>query len=392
MAVALDAAVRRSDDSRAVSGDRPTGPPARVGLRRSGPQGHRRSPRTSPPSGKDPRRTPSAFSRGGVTAASGTKLRAPWSTLPPSPPSWARPTPARPTSPSSACSPHDTGMIGLPLRLLAREVYDRVSHRRSARPASRSSPARRSASPTRPRYWVCTVEAMPVERRGVDFLAIDEIQLAGAPRARPRLHRPHAASRAAASETMFLGADTMRRRARGSCRPRSIDAAPARFSRLAHAGADQAHEAAAALGRRRVLGRRGLRASPSSCARQRGGCGGGDGGALARAPATPRSPSTSRARSTTSSPPTRSAWGSTSTSTTSRSRRSASSTGARRATSTPPSSRRSPAARAGYTADGTFGTAGARCRPCRRALAAAIEAHQFPAGASGCSGGTASST
>ncbi len=70
---------------------------------------------------------------------------------------------------------HRSGMIGLPLRLLAREVYDRVTARvGEARVALVTGEERRI--PARPDYWICTVESMPVSRE-VDFLAVDEIQL-----------------------------------------------------------------------------------------------------------------------------------------------------------------------------------------------------------------------
>ena len=68
---------------------------------------------------------------------------------------------------------HESGMIGLPLRLLAREVYDRVTARLGeARVALVTGEEKRV--PPAPAYWVCTVEAMPVDR-AVDFLAVDEI-------------------------------------------------------------------------------------------------------------------------------------------------------------------------------------------------------------------------
>src|SRR5687767_5823706 len=70
---------------------------------------------------------------------------------------------------------HESGMMGLPLRLLAREVYDRVTARVGAgRVALVTGEEKRI--PPRPQYWICTVEAMPTEQR-VDFLAVDEIQL-----------------------------------------------------------------------------------------------------------------------------------------------------------------------------------------------------------------------
>src|SRR5437868_9302351 len=70
---------------------------------------------------------------------------------------------------------HESGMIGLPLRLLAREVYDRLTARiGEAQVALVTGEERRV--PRRPSYWVCTVEAMPIDRE-VDFIAIDEVQL-----------------------------------------------------------------------------------------------------------------------------------------------------------------------------------------------------------------------
>ncbi|HVY29121.1 MAG TPA: helicase-related protein [Polyangiaceae bacterium] len=71
---------------------------------------------------------------------------------------------------------HESGMIGLPLRLLAREVYDRVSSRVGEdRVALVTGEEKRV--PRRPDYWVCTTEAMPLTRE-VDFVAVDEVQLA----------------------------------------------------------------------------------------------------------------------------------------------------------------------------------------------------------------------
>jgi ATP-dependent RNA helicase SUPV3L1/SUV3 len=71
---------------------------------------------------------------------------------------------------------HESGMIGLPLRLLAREVYDRVSAKLGEdRVALVTGEEKRV--PRRPDYWVCTTEAMPLTHE-VDFIAVDEVQLA----------------------------------------------------------------------------------------------------------------------------------------------------------------------------------------------------------------------
>ncbi|QRN99525.1 helicase [Archangium violaceum] len=102
---------------------------------------------------------------------------------------------------------HDTGMIGLPLRLLAREVYDRVTARvGEGRVALMTGEEKRL--PPRPDYWICTVEAMPTDRT-VDFLAVDEIQLA-AHRERGHVFTDRLLHARGRRETWFLGADTMR--------------------------------------------------------------------------------------------------------------------------------------------------------------------------------------
>jgi ATP-dependent RNA helicase SUPV3L1/SUV3 len=102
---------------------------------------------------------------------------------------------------------HRSGMIGLPLRLLAREVYDRVSARvGELRVALITGEEKRI--PPRADYWVCTVEAMPLERE-VDFLAVDEIQLA-AHRQRGHVFTDRLLRARGRLETWFMGADTIR--------------------------------------------------------------------------------------------------------------------------------------------------------------------------------------
>jgi len=101
---------------------------------------------------------------------------------------------------------HDTGMMGLPLRLLAREVYDKVSARvGEARVALVTGEEKRV--PPHPAYWVCTVEAMPLGEP-VDFLAIDELQLC-AHRERGHVFTDRLLHARGRQETWFLGAETM---------------------------------------------------------------------------------------------------------------------------------------------------------------------------------------
>lgn len=102
---------------------------------------------------------------------------------------------------------YDSGMIGLPLRLLAREVYDRVTARvGEARVALVTGEEKRV--PRRPDYWVCTVEAMPMDRE-VDFLAVDEIQLAAHDQ-RGHVFTERLLRARGRRETWFMGAETMR--------------------------------------------------------------------------------------------------------------------------------------------------------------------------------------
>jgi ATP-dependent RNA helicase SUPV3L1/SUV3 len=102
---------------------------------------------------------------------------------------------------------HGTGMIGLPLRLLAREVYDRVVERKGAAHVALLTGEERIV-PKTARYWVCTVESMPVDL-SVDFVAIDEIQIAE-DTDRGHVFTDRILNLRGKSETLLLGADTMR--------------------------------------------------------------------------------------------------------------------------------------------------------------------------------------
>jgi ATP-dependent RNA helicase SUPV3L1/SUV3 len=102
---------------------------------------------------------------------------------------------------------HESGMIGLPLRLLAREVYDKIANRVGADKVALIT-GEEKIKPERARYWVCTVEAMPRDI-DVDFLAIDEIQLSGDPE-RGHVFTDRLLHARGRSETLLLGAQTMR--------------------------------------------------------------------------------------------------------------------------------------------------------------------------------------
>ena len=108
---------------------------------------------------------------------------------------------------SSGCWSHRTGVIGLPLRLLAREVYDKIVALRGPSVVALVTGEERIV-PDRAKYWVCTVEAMP-EGMGCDFLAVDEIQLCADPE-RGHVFTDRLLRARGLKETLFLGADTMR--------------------------------------------------------------------------------------------------------------------------------------------------------------------------------------
>ena len=102
---------------------------------------------------------------------------------------------------------HKTGVIGLPLRLLAREVYDRIVALRGPSVVALITGEERIV-PARVQYWVCTVEAMP-PGLGADFVAIDEVQLCANPE-RGHVFTDRLINARGNHETLFMGSDTMR--------------------------------------------------------------------------------------------------------------------------------------------------------------------------------------
>ncbi|AWM76791.1 helicase-related protein [Phenylobacterium parvum] len=127
---------------------------------------------------------------------------------------------------------HASGMIGLPLRLLAREIYDRIVRARGARAVALIT-GEEKIIPPRAAYFVCTVEAMPLSRE-VEFLAVDEIQLCADPeRGHVFTHRLlHARGR---SETLLLGSLSMAPLIRRLL-PDAEIVSRERFSTLSYAG------------------------------------------------------------------------------------------------------------------------------------------------------------
>jgi len=127
---------------------------------------------------------------------------------------------------------HDVGIIGLPLRLLAREVYDKI--------VARIGPAKvalitgeEKIKPPSPRHYVCTVEAMPLDLEA-DFVAVDEIQLA-ADGERGHVFTDRLFHARGFSETLLLGAATMRDAIRELLPGANIVSRP-RLSTLTYAG------------------------------------------------------------------------------------------------------------------------------------------------------------
>ena len=203
-------------------------------------------------------------------------------------------------------------MIGFPLRLLARENYDRVvkmQGRRAGRPDHRRGKDR---SRRAPRYFVCTVESMPLDRP-VEFLAVDEIQLAADPErghvfTDRLLHARGTQRDHVARRRHHPAADA------AACCPTSTSSARPRFSSSPMPGRRRRRGCRARSRRRRLLGRRGLRhrrADPPPARRH----GDRDGRAQPAHAQRPGRACSSPARSTTWSRPTRSAWASTWTST-----------------------------------------------------------------------------
>ena len=127
---------------------------------------------------------------------------------------------------------HSSGMIGLPLRLLAREVYNKVVDRVGAENVALVT-GEEKIKPQNPRYWMATVEAMP---RDLDlaFVAIDEVQL-GSDLDRGHVFTDRMLNRRGREETLVLGAATIRPMVEKLLRGANIVQRP-RLSTLIHTG------------------------------------------------------------------------------------------------------------------------------------------------------------
>ncbi len=102
---------------------------------------------------------------------------------------------------------HSSGMIGFPLRLLARENYDRAVAAKGAAQVALIT-GEEKIVPKDARWFLCTVEAMPLDRE-VSFLGIDEIQMCADPD-RGHVFTDRLLYARGRTETMFMGAETIR--------------------------------------------------------------------------------------------------------------------------------------------------------------------------------------
>ena len=127
---------------------------------------------------------------------------------------------------------HASGIIGFPLRLLARENYDRMVARKGARHVALIT-GEEKIVPPEARWFSCTVEAMPLDRNA-EFLAVDEIQLCADPD-RGHVFTDRLLHARGMVETMFLGAETIRPLLQRLVPDASVEIRP-RLSQLSYAG------------------------------------------------------------------------------------------------------------------------------------------------------------
>ncbi len=127
---------------------------------------------------------------------------------------------------------HASGIIGFPLRLLARENYDRMVARKGARHVALIT-GEEKIIPPEARWFSCTAEAMPLNRQ-TEFVAVDEIQLCADPD-RGHIFTDRLLHARGMVETMFLGAETIRPLLARLVPQAAIETRP-RLSQLAYAG------------------------------------------------------------------------------------------------------------------------------------------------------------
>ncbi len=127
---------------------------------------------------------------------------------------------------------HASGIIGFPLRLLARENYDRMVATKGARYVALIT-GEEKIVPPEARWFSCTVEAMPLDRR-VEFVAVDEIQLCADPD-RGHVFTDRLLHARGLVETMFMGAETIRPLLQRLVPQAEVETRP-RLSQLSYSG------------------------------------------------------------------------------------------------------------------------------------------------------------
>src|SRR5271165_2532160 len=127
---------------------------------------------------------------------------------------------------------HSSGIIGFPLRLLARENYDRMVAQKGVRHVALITGEEKIVPPDA-RWFACTVEAMPLDRPA-EFVAVDEIQLCADPD-RGHIFTDRLLHARGLVETMFLGAETIRPLLKRLVPGAFIETRP-RLSQITHVG------------------------------------------------------------------------------------------------------------------------------------------------------------
>ena len=101
----------------------------------------------------------------------------------------------------------DSGMIGFPLRLLAREVYDKIIKRIDTNKVALIT-GEEKIIPSNSKFFICTVESMPIDKR-LEFVAIDEIQMC-ADHERGHIFTDRLLNLRGEKLTMFMGSNTIK--------------------------------------------------------------------------------------------------------------------------------------------------------------------------------------
>ena len=101
----------------------------------------------------------------------------------------------------------DSGMIGFPLRLLAREVYDKILKKTDPNKVALIT-GEEKIIPSNAKYYLCTVESMPLDK-SLDFVAIDEIQMCSDPE-RGHVFTDRLLNLRGEKLTMFMGSSTLK--------------------------------------------------------------------------------------------------------------------------------------------------------------------------------------